>query len=51
MNNPQGVSVIRSYETSLSSKHSTSTLRSTVMGVGAYLFGEGYPSPMFENGH
>ena len=21
------------------------------MGVGAYLFGEGYPSPMFQNGH
>ena len=22
-----------------------------VMGVGAYLFGEGYPSRMFQNGH
>ena len=22
----------------------------TIMGVGAYLFGEGYPSPMFQSG-
>ena len=24
--------------------------KTTAMGVGAYLFGEGYPSPMFQSG-
>ena len=46
-----GMPNIRGIVTSFIGRAQRSIGRASAMGVGTYLFGEGYPSPMFQNGH